>query len=182
MTNRKFENHPIAYARFKHTSTSKIVSERGRWENKKKLISKGFDSLLHRWDIVNTEYIFEDMSKIGCFKELIQNIYVKRSAIGADMKETSKWFLIKRKITVLDKDNNIFLTQADGRTYQSDLTTTASVNLNHIPEGMKITKVSEKPLTQKELLNLERILNDEKVYIKPLCCSELQNGELRLEV
>jgi hypothetical protein len=182
MTNRKYENQPIAYARFKHVSTSKIVCERGKWENKKKMITKGFDSLLHRWDIIHTEFVFETMEKIGCFKELVQNLYVKRVAVGSDLKEVSKWFIIKRKVIVKDKDSNIFLTQADGRTYQTDLTTTVSVNLNHTPEGIKIEKVSEKPLTKEELIWLERQLSDEKVYIKPLCASELQNGGLRLEV
>jgi hypothetical protein len=182
MTNRKFENQPIAYARFKHVSSDKIVNGRGRWECKRKAITRGFDALLHRWDVVNTEYTFLPMEEIGCYKELIQNLYVKRVAVGQDMKEMTKWFMVKRKVTVKDKDNNIFLTQADGRIFASDLTTTTPMNLNYTPEGMKIEKVSEKALTKEELNLLERQLSDERVYIKPLCCSELQNGELRLEV
>jgi hypothetical protein len=178
----KFENQPINYARYRKVSSDKITDERGKWECKRKTITHGFDLLLHRWDIINTEYDFLPMEDVGCFKQLIQNLYVKRIAIGADMKEMARWFLVRRKVTVKDKDNNIFLTEADGRIFESDLTTTAPMNLNYVPEGIKIEKVGESILTQKELQNLERILGDPKVYIKPLCCSELQNGELRLEV
>ena len=180
--NRKFENQPIEYARFKHVSSDKITDERGKWECKRKTITRGFDPLLHKWQVIDTDFSFLPIEEIGCFKSVIQEIYVKRVAIGADMKELARWFMVKRKVSVKDKDSNIFLTMADGRIFQSDLTTTAPMNLNYVPEGIKIEKVGESILTQKELQNLERILGDPKVYIKPLCCSELQNGELRLEV
>jgi hypothetical protein len=178
----QFENKPINYARFKENSSDSIVCQDGKYQISRKIITKGYDGLMYKWDVVKTESKLLPISEAGCFKEINQVIYVQRKAIDSMLKEISIWLKVVRKISVLDKENNIFLVSSNNRIFQTDLDVTAPLNLNYCPQGLRIEKLSETPLTKEELQKLNEDLSNPKVYIKPLIAEELQSGELRLLV
>ena len=178
-----YENKPINYERFKKNHSDKIVYVDGKYKVERKFITKGYDSLLGKWVRLNVKIELFPMSAIGAFKELNQTIYVKRTNVNPQtLANMELWLKVIRKIEVINKDNNIYLTASCNRIFQSDIIRgqTAPIPQNGCPQGLKITKISEAPLTQIELEKLNEDLNNPKCMIKPVIAEQTAIGELRL--
>lgn len=175
-----FENKPIEYVRFKKNYSDKIIHQDGKYQVSRKFITKGYDGLMAKWVKVKTETKLLPIETIGCFKVFNQTVYVKRTAIDSLLKTVELWLKVIRKIEVINKDSNIYLKESCNRVFQTDFNVTAPIPQNSCPLGLKITKLSETPLTKEELLKLNEELNNVKIAIKPIICEENQNGELKL--
>ncbi|MFB3889203.1 MAG: hypothetical protein ACE14S_06900 [Candidatus Bathyarchaeia archaeon] len=178
----KFENKPIEYARYKQSHSDKIVFQDGKWQVLRTFHVRGYDSLMHKWSLpwkIGTKLL--PLSEVGLSKSLNQTVYVRRTNVNPNTNQTIElWFKITRKVEVIDKENNIYLTESNNRIFQTDFTTTVAVPMNSVPQGLKITKLSEQPLTQQEFFKLQEDLNNPKIYIKPVCTEQTSTGELRL--
>jgi hypothetical protein len=179
----EFINKPIEFLRFKKNSSDKIVYLNDKYQVERKIITKAFDGLLSKWKKVNVKIEHFPMSEIGCFKELNQTIFVKRTNVNPQtLQNMELWLKVIRKIEVINKESNIFLTASCNRIFQSDVVRgqTAPIPQNGCPQGLKITKLSEAPLTPEELNKLSEDLNNSKVLIKPVIAEQTAIGELRL--
>ena len=178
-----YENKPINYARFKKNYSDKIVYLNDKYQVERKFVTKGYDALLGKWVRVNVKSEFFPMSAIGAFKELNQTIYVKRTNVNPQtLQNMELWLKVIRKIEVVNKESNLFLTISYNRAYLNDVFRgqTAPIPQNGTPQGLKITKISEVPLTQIELEKLNEDLNNSKCLIKPVIAEQTAIGELRL--
>lgn len=172
----------IEYKRTKSSFSDKIIFENSSYKVKRTTITKGFDDILRRWDLINTETKVLPLREIGLFKSLNQTVFVKRLGSDALLRPIELWLKVVRKISVKDPENNIYLTQSCGRIFQTDLTVTSPIPENSVPQGLRIEKISEEPLSKGELQKLSEDLNNPKCMIKPLIAEELQSGEIRLLV
>jgi hypothetical protein len=175
----KFENK-IEYCRYKQQKMDKIVLEKGTWQVSRKTVTLGYDALMGKWVKINAETTLHPISEAGCLKSVLQTVYVKRVGTDSMLKPIELWLKVVRKISVKDLENNIYLKEFKGRIFQTDLTVTAPMNLNYVPRGIKIEKLSETPLSREELQKLSEDLGNEKVYLKPIIAEENQAGELKL--
>lgn len=167
--------------RQKITSTQKVVKVNDTYQVLKKIKHWALDPDLKSWTHWKTTEEYESVATLGLLKRIIQVIYLKKSALDQNTMQTvSKWFKLIRKISVIDPDSNIFLTEADGRVFQTDLTTTCSVEFNSLPYYLKVEDVKEYPLDETELKELNEILANDKIVVKPLMAEKLQTGEIRL--
>jgi hypothetical protein len=175
----KFVSEPIKYLRYKSCFSDKIISENG-YKVKRTTTTKGYDSLLGKWSICDKSSKLLPLSEIGCFKELTQTIYIKKTNVNPSTLENMElWLKRVLKIEVINKESNVYLTMACNRIFVNDVVRGLCVPLqqNGCPQNLKITKVSEAPLSQ---IELQKLNEDLKLLIKPVICEELANGEIRL--
>ena len=178
------ENQEIYYARFKESFSDKIILQNNEWVIKRSFKVRGYDSLLSEWVNIpskNRTRILP-VSEAGLFKEIIQTIFIKRSALNDMIQSVSVLLKLTRKIEVLDKSNNIFVKISDNRAWQTDLKITCMIPMNHTPAGLKITNLKEEKLTSEEIQQLNKDLMNKKILLKTQVVEELQNGERRLLV
>ncbi len=174
----------IYYARFKESFSDKVIQKDNKFVVQRKFKTKGYDSLIHEWVNVpskSRERILP-VSEIGLFKDITQILIIKRTCLNDMLRPLEVYIKLTRKIEVLDKSNNIFVKLSSDRAWQTDLTTTCMISLNHVPAGLKITNLKEEKLTANELQKLNEDLMNPKILLKPQIIEELPNGERRLLV
>ena len=185
----KFENKPIEFARFKSYFTTKIVFIDGEYKCLKTTVWSGWDSLLHKWvSNIKTEKQILPLSELKekPSKSVIQEIYVKRTGSNSMLKPIEIYVKIQKKIEVRDLESNVFLTQANGLVFMVDLAEKplgcACAPLSQRGHALiKITELSETPLTQLELEKLFSDLKNPKIHIKPIIYTQNQSGELKMD-
>ena len=78
------QNQEIYYARFKECFSDKIILQNNKWGIKRSFKVRGYDNLLYEW--VNTpsknRTRILPVSEAGLFKEIIQTLFIKRSALN----------------------------------------------------------------------------------------------------
>lgn len=176
----KFENKPIEYLRYKSCFSDKIVFQDNKYQVKRKTVTKGYDSLLGKWSICDISFKLLSLSEIGAFKELTQTIYIKKTNVNPEtLQNMELWLKRIRKVSVISKESNIYLTTNNGRIYMNDVVkgVCAPLQLNSTPQNIKVELLEEKPLTKEEL---QKLNEDLKLLIKPVCVEELQSGEIRV--
>ena len=176
----EFVNEKIYYQRYEHSDSDEIILKDGKWQVSRTTTTKGYDSLMGNWVTLQKAVKFLSLSEIGLFKSLNQVVFVRRTAIDSMLKTVELWLKVVRKISVKDLDNNIYLTESDNRIFQTDFNITCPISQNSTPQGLKIEKISETPLTKEELQKFSEDLSNEKLLAKPIIAEELQSGEIRL--
>lgn len=170
------------YLRYSESSSDKIILQNNQYVVQKTITKRGYDHILDRWNVISVTKKILCISSAGLFKELVQTIYVKRSALNDMLQSVSLFLKLTRKIEVLDKSNNIFIKESDDRVWQTDLKITCMIPMNNVPAGLKITDLKEEKISQKELTALNEQLNNPKILLKPQIIEELPNGERRILV
>jgi hypothetical protein len=156
------------------------VFDNGEWKIKRTVTLKGYDAVLGTWTVLDVSEHFEPLSSDGLYKEIVQTIYIKRSAYDALLKPIEAYVKLIRKVEVENKTNNIYLKESCNRLFVTDFTRTTPVQLNQLNQGLKATVLKEEKLSPEELQKLMQDLANPKVVFKPVIVEELQSGELRL--
>lgn len=174
------ENQEINYARYKESFSDKIIQENSEWVVKRLYKVNGYDSLIGEWVNIPSKSRTKilPVSSVGMFKEIKQILFVRRKALDDLLKPIEVYIKIIQKISVINKTNNIFLIESNGRIFVSDLSTTCPVQLNTLNKGLEKHVIKEEKMSQKELTQLkEDLANPKKIH--PYIVEELQNGERR---
>jgi hypothetical protein len=151
------ENYPIGkinYERFKKSSSDKIVYHEGKYQVKRKTKISGYDNLMRRWNKVKVteEYLPLSVLNPAPQKEVESVILLVRSATDyRTLRELKGYFKKTMKVSVLDKDSNIYLTVANKKIFMTDLhKVTAPLQLNSVARNVKLEFVGEEERVSEE--------------------------------
>jgi hypothetical protein len=167
--NEEKEEYPTKpnYERYKKSYSQKVVFHEGKFQVRKVTVIKGYDSLMRRFDKVKetVEYLPLSVLNPPPKKVIETSIIVYRTATDFQTLKTLKAYFKKTmRISVKDKDSNIYLVLVDGKVFMTDLMkVTAPLQLNSVAKNVKLEFLgTEERISEEEK---DRLVKEQKIPV-----------------
>lgn len=164
------QKEPVRYARYQTQVVSQPVLENGVWKRDsegnyltlKKTITRGYDSLLRKWVIVDTKEEILIPSECGMLSHAKLKVVFKRKALNDLLEPIFKFFVVECSVDFKDTNKHEFVTISNGQFWYHNLSRTTIGLLSFSSNFVK--KGKPKPISEKEVRRMLKNREIANVY------------------